>query len=114
MKKLIDPETLKKEAREIISDDNFTNITILKMFDGLIDGAVKIDAYTEAEVQEIRETAKKEFTTGSETSDGEWEFTTHYARRYRVCPICHAEKEDDHSAGWFFCWHCGAKLEKGE
>ncbi len=46
MKKLIDPETLKKEAREIISDDNFTNITILKMFDGLIDGAVKIDAYT--------------------------------------------------------------------
>lgn len=114
MKKLIDPETLKKEAREIISDDNFTNITILKMFDGLIDGAVKIDAYTEAEVQEIRETAKKEFTVGSEIPDDEWVFTTHYARRYRVCPICRAAKEDDRSTDWFFCWRCGAKLGKGE
>lgn len=41
---------------------------------------------------------------------GEWKYTTHYARRYRVCPICTAEKEDDRSAGWNFCWHCGADL----
>ena len=42
---------------------------------------------------------------------GKWEYTTHYARRYRVCPICKAEKEDDHAAGWNFCQHCGARME---
>lgn len=42
---------------------------------------------------------------------GKWEYTTHYARRYRVCPICKAEKEDDCSAGWNFCHYCGARME---
>ena len=45
-----------------------------------------------------------------ERPQGEWGYTTHYARRYRVCPICTAEKEDDRSAGWNFCWHCGADM----
>lgn len=45
---------------------------------------------------------------------GEWQFITHHARRYRICPFCKCEKEDDRSVGWFYCWHCGAKMKGGE
>ena len=55
------------------------------------------------------EDAKKEYAR----PQGEWRFTTHYARRYRVCPFCGSEKEDDRASGWYFCWHCGAHV-KGE
>ena len=48
----------------------------------------------------------------NERPKGEWKFTTHYARRYRVCPFCKAEKEDDRSAGWYYCWNCGAEILK--
>lgn len=44
------------------------------------------------------------------TPKGKWEYTTHYARRYRVCPLCKAEKEDDHATGWNFCQYCGARM----
>ena len=44
---------------------------------------------------------------------GEWKYTTHYGRRYRVCPFCTTEREDDHSTGWNFCCYCGADL-RGE
>lgn len=42
---------------------------------------------------------------------GKWEYTTHHARRYRVCSCCHAEREDDRSTGWNFCPACGARME---
>lgn len=45
---------------------------------------------------------------------GEWQYTTHHARRYRICPFCKCEKEDDRSAGWFYCWHCGADMRGKE
>lgn len=45
---------------------------------------------------------------------GEWQYTTHHARRYRICPFCKSEKEDDRSDGWFYCWHCGAKMKGGK
>lgn len=49
--------------------------------------------------------------TIEERPKGKWEYTTHYSRRYRVCPICKAEKEDDHATGWNFCQYCGARME---
>lgn len=48
-----------------------------------------------------------------ERPQGEWKFTTHYARRYRVCPFCSAEKLDDSSEDWNYCWHCGADMKGG-
>ena len=47
---------------------------------------------------------------------GEWTFVTHYCRRYRVCSICGAEKEDDRATGWNYCQHCGSdnRPEEGE
>lgn len=39
---------------------------------------------------------------------GEWEYVTHYARRFRVCSVCKAEKEDDRATGWNFCQFCGS------
>lgn len=42
---------------------------------------------------------------------GRWEYTTHYARRYRVCTECKCEREDDLSTGWNFCPNCGAKMD---
>ena len=44
---------------------------------------------------------------------GHWEYTKHYGKRYRVCPFCKAEKEDDLSSGWNFCQYCGADM-RGE
>lgn len=44
---------------------------------------------------------------------GEWKYVTHYARRYRVCSECNAEKEDDRATGWNFCPHCGAQMNGG-
>lgn len=49
--------------------------------------------------------------TVEERPKGKWEYITHHARRYRVCPICKAEKEDDHATGWNFCHYCGARME---
>ena len=45
---------------------------------------------------------------------GKWNYVTHYARRYRVCSECNAEKEDDRATGWNFCPNCGADMENGE
>lgn len=42
---------------------------------------------------------------------GKWEYTTHYGRRYRICPVCGMEREDDRSAGWYYCPNCGARME---
>lgn len=44
---------------------------------------------------------------------GEWNYVTHYARRYRVCSECNAEKEDDRATGWNFCPNCGARMNGG-
>ena len=44
---------------------------------------------------------------------GKWEYTKHYGKRYRVCPFCKAEKEDDLSSGWNFCQYCGADMREG-
>lgn len=49
-----------------------------------------------------------------ERPQGEWQYTTHHARRYRICSFCKSEKEDDRSEGWFYCWHCGAKMKGGK
>lgn len=43
---------------------------------------------------------------------GEWTYTTHYARRFRVCSVCKVEKEDDHASGWNYCQYCGASMKK--
>lgn len=48
-----------------------------------------------------------------QTKVGEWKYVTHYARRYRVCSECNAEKEDDRATGWNFCPHCGAQMNGG-
>ena len=45
---------------------------------------------------------------------GKWEYTKHYGKRYRVCPFCKAEKEDDLSSGWNFCQYCGADMRGAE
>ena len=47
-----------------------------------------------------------------ERPHGEWTYTTHHSRRYRVCPLCGVEKEDDHATGWNFCQYCGAMMQK--
>ena len=49
---------------------------------------------------------------GFERPHGEWTYTTHHSRRYRVCPLCGVEKEDDHATGWNFCQYCGARMQK--
>ena len=41
---------------------------------------------------------------------GHWKYTTHYARRYRVCSVCGWEKLDDCSTGWNYCPYCSAKM----
>lgn len=43
---------------------------------------------------------------------GEWEYVTHHARRFRVCSVCKAEKEDDRATGWNFCQYCGSDNRK--
>ena len=40
----------------------------------------------------------------------EWQYVTHYGSRYRCCPFCHTEKQDDNSTGWNFCQYCGADM----
>ena len=45
-----------------------------------------------------------------EPKTGHWTFTTHYARRYRICPFCNVEREDDRSTRWNFCPNCGADM----
>lgn len=45
---------------------------------------------------------------------GEWRYTRHFRKRYRMCPFCGIEKEEDSSTDWNFCPRCGAYLEKGE
>lgn len=47
-----------------------------------------------------------------ERPHGEWEYVTHYARRFRVCSVCKAEKEDDRATGWNFCQNCGSDNRK--
>ena len=41
---------------------------------------------------------------------GKWSYATHYGDRYRVCSVCHAERRDDLSSGWYFCPNCGAEM----
>lgn len=48
--------------------------------------------------------------TIEERTKGKWEYITHHARRYRVCPCCHAERLNDKSTGWNFCPKCGADM----
>lgn len=50
--------------------------------------------------------------TVEERPHGKWEYTTHYARRFRVCSVCKTEKEDDRSTGWNFCQYCGSDNRK--
>ena len=64
--------------------------------------------YTDNEFVEARKVAIKAL---EERPKGKWEYITHHARRYRVCPICKTEKEDDHVTGWNFCQYCGARME---
>lgn len=63
--------------------------------------------------EDIYNTAYTRGKASTERPQGEWQYTTHHARRYRICPFCKCEKEDDRSAGWFYCWHCGADMRKG-
>ena len=83
-------------------------IEVLKQTGGVINPLVHpVGKHTASQVYEAVNLAIKAL---GKTPTGKWEFTTHHARRYRVCPYCKSEKEDDRAGGWYFCWHCGTKM----
>ena len=54
----------------------------------------------------------RDATPYKERPHGKWEYVTHYGRRFRVCSVCKAEKEDDMATGWNFCQYCGSDNRK--
>ena len=105
---LISRDALKQEMK-IANAEAIDYEMLVDMYEKLVDNAPTVKAcFTTKDLEDAYITGKE--SGKQERPKGEWQYATHYARRYRICPFCKSEKEDDRSAGCFYCWHCGADM----
>lgn len=102
----------KQEPRDTISRADKKHIDSFKYWCETNEekGTITIPKFVCDEIIKILD----KFSSVQPSRKGKWEYTKHYGKRYRVCPFCKAEKEDDLSSGWNFCQYCGADMRGAE
>lgn len=79
----------------------------------LIDTAPTVEAYTEEEVQEIREEVAKEFIANSKRPKGDWNYIGNAVINHSI-KICECNQCMKRTYGEpNFCPNCGADMQKG-
>lgn len=102
---LIDREALKEYAREILSEDNFTNISILKMFDNIIDNAPTVAEDYDTGYQDGLEDGLNDIRP-----KGEWIYKQIHDYDYWECSNCGELCTEGTPKTMNFCPYCGADM----
>lgn len=124
--RLIDANALKEDLRQYFTDGVLDGVSARVTFNQIlldIDNAPTVNAYTEEQVQEIREEVVKQFIDTSKRQKGEWIIVNQDNEGIHEikCPFCHYSKGSDFSSILTvtferfppFCESCGADMRGG-